>query len=138
MATPIIARRQSRRGDPGAANATLVYFASGLLRGLHTAWQEARDTPDEKTANWRAVCGKTARTVRREGRQCHPYPFKRKLKPGVPDAFGLPCHRHNQVFRLHHALRNALDVLNRDRFDLAIAPVDIIDAEIVELDGKKL
>jgi hypothetical protein len=27
-----------------------------------------RDTPDEENINWRAVCGKTARTVRREGR----------------------------------------------------------------------
>src|SRR5882757_2010441 len=28
-----------------------------------------RDTPDEETTDWRAVCGKTARTVRRAGRQ---------------------------------------------------------------------
>ncbi len=28
-----------------------------------------RDTPDEETTDWRAVCGKTARTVRREGRR---------------------------------------------------------------------
>src|SRR5438105_4285657 len=27
-----------------------------------------RDAPDEETTNWRAVCGKTARTVRRAGR----------------------------------------------------------------------
>ena len=27
-----------------------------------------RANPDEETTNWRAVCGKTARTVRREGR----------------------------------------------------------------------
>ena len=27
-----------------------------------------RDTPDEETTDWRAVCGKTARTVRRAGR----------------------------------------------------------------------
>jgi hypothetical protein len=27
-----------------------------------------RVTPDEETSNWRAVCGQTARTVRREGR----------------------------------------------------------------------
>jgi hypothetical protein len=26
-----------------------------------------RDTPDEETNDWRAVCGRTARTVRREG-----------------------------------------------------------------------
>ncbi len=28
-----------------------------------------RDTPDEETTNWRAVCGKTARAVRRAGRR---------------------------------------------------------------------
>ena len=29
----------------------------------------ARDVPDVETSNWRAVCGKTASTVRREGRR---------------------------------------------------------------------
>ena len=29
---------------------------------------KTRDTPDEETSDWRAVCGKTARTVRRAGR----------------------------------------------------------------------
>jgi hypothetical protein len=29
---------------------------------------KTRDTPDEETGDWRAVCGKTARTVRRAGR----------------------------------------------------------------------
>src|SRR4051812_43702144 len=28
-----------------------------------------RDTPDVETSDWRAVCGRTARTVRREGRR---------------------------------------------------------------------
>jgi hypothetical protein len=35
-----------------------------------------RDAPDEETTNWRAACGKTARTVRREGRQHRPYPYR--------------------------------------------------------------
>ena len=34
-----------------------------------------RDIPDEETINWRAVCGNTARTVRREGSQKLPYPY---------------------------------------------------------------
>ena len=35
-----------------------------------------RDTPDEETTDWRAVCGKTARTVRRAGRaQTLPDPY---------------------------------------------------------------
>src|SRR5271169_3657930 len=36
-----------------------------------------RDSPDEETIDWRAVCGKTARTVRREGRcKSLPYPYQ--------------------------------------------------------------
>ena len=31
-----------------------------------------RDTPDEETNDWRAVCGRTARTVRRAGRSLTP------------------------------------------------------------------
>ena len=35
-----------------------------------------RDGLDEATTNWRAVCGKTACTVRREGwAKAHPYPY---------------------------------------------------------------
>ena len=36
-----------------------------------------RDTPDEETNDWRAVCGRTARTVRREGGESPPYPYRR-------------------------------------------------------------
>jgi len=36
-----------------------------------------RDTPDEETNDWRAVCGRTARTVRRAGRaQTLPDPYR--------------------------------------------------------------
>ena len=34
-----------------------------------------RDIPDVETSNWRAVCGKTASTVRREGRREPSYPY---------------------------------------------------------------
>ena len=35
-----------------------------------------RDGLDEETIDWRAVCGKTARTVRREGSvKADPYPY---------------------------------------------------------------
>ncbi len=33
------------------------------LFALHTAWHTARQSLDEETTDWRAVCGKTARTV---------------------------------------------------------------------------
>ena len=36
----------------------------------------SRDSLDEETADWRAVCGKTARTVRRAGwAKAHPDPY---------------------------------------------------------------
>ena len=47
-----------------------------------------RDTPDEATTDWRAVCGKTARAVRRAGR-AHalpdPYQSGPPGHPRVPD-----------------------------------------------------
>ena len=36
-----------------------------------------RDVPDEETNDWRAVCGRTARTVRREGRRKPSLPLSR-------------------------------------------------------------
>src|SRR3954452_18041542 len=43
---------------------------SSLKRGCSPYTQpiRKRDTPDEESHDWRAVCGRTARTVRREGR----------------------------------------------------------------------
>ena len=38
---------------------------------------EQRVNPDVEIADWRAVCGRTARTVRREGRAlAFPYPYR--------------------------------------------------------------
>jgi hypothetical protein len=37
-----------------------------------------RDTPDEETSDWRAVCGRTASTVRRAGRATFPTPIDRE------------------------------------------------------------
>ena len=44
---------------------------SSRMRAVHPSHSLAatRDTPDEETTDWRAVCGKTARTVRRAGRR---------------------------------------------------------------------
>jgi hypothetical protein len=40
-----------------------------------------RDIHDEETSDWRAVCGKTARTVRREGRpKAFPTPIDENVK----------------------------------------------------------
>src|SRR5882757_1075446 len=47
-----------------------------------------RDTPDEETGDWRAVCGRTARTVRRAGRaNILPDPYQKyRCRVSTPDA----------------------------------------------------
>ena len=45
-----------------------------------------RDTPDEETTDWRAVCGKTARAVRRAGRATAlPDPYKHGATVTIKD-----------------------------------------------------
>ena len=77
--------------DVGAGNGVTEgsFFPSALRPGL-TARScypaRRRDIPDVETTDWRAVCGKTARTVRREGSaRADPYPYPRR---GVPASRG--------------------------------------------------
>ena len=72
----------SRRSDPGSgavpatinAGQTHTSQVSGCSRYPQPAIK--RDAPDEETNDWRAVCGRTASTVRREGRrQAFPTPI---------------------------------------------------------------
>ena len=63
-----------------------AYFARLGLFAL-TAARARRASPDEETTDWRAVCGKTACTVRREGRaKAFPTPIQAvpKLAVGGP------------------------------------------------------
>jgi hypothetical protein len=71
-----VPRKQDKRPSMGRSEAdqrpwTNAFFADQrlftLLRPMRT-----RDTPDEETSDWRAVCGKTASTARRARRQCLP------------------------------------------------------------------
>jgi RNA-directed DNA polymerase len=63
----------SRKSGPASADATLTICAgprpSSRRLGCSPSRRPGmrRATPDEETTNWRAVCGKTARTVRRAG-----------------------------------------------------------------------
>ena len=57
--------------------------ANNLFREVsycsHDPWFDTeRDIPDVETSNWRAVCGKTASTVRREGRREPSLPLSRE------------------------------------------------------------
>jgi hypothetical protein len=56
-------------------------LVTGLLVGKADAITfgalAASARPDVETSDWRAVCGRTARTVRREGRaRALPYPYR--------------------------------------------------------------
>ena len=49
-----------------------------------------RDTPDEETTDWRAVCGRTARTVRRAGTaKAVSDPYRRLLMAKMPSNIGV-------------------------------------------------
>jgi len=67
-----VLRKQAKRPGFGRCAADHrrwpnAYFAAAGLFTVTTAWQHASQS-DEETTDWRAVCGRTARTVRREGR----------------------------------------------------------------------
>ena len=65
----------SRRSVPAAVARSRTTAAGQMsfsrIAGCSPSKQltKARGTPDEETNDWRAVCGRTARTVRREGRR---------------------------------------------------------------------
>ena len=52
-----------------------LFAKQGPITEFEAMYQRAN--PDEEIADWRAVCGKTACTVRREGRaSAFPYPYR--------------------------------------------------------------
>ena len=69
-------RRQSRTVADPMRSAIVSFAQAGPIARTRRGLQ--RDTPDEETTDWRAVCGKTARTVRRAGRAT---PFPTPITP---------------------------------------------------------
>ena len=74
--TPVLWRAEAslRMKRMVSALATASREANNLLREVsycshNPRFDTERDIPDEETNDWRAVCGKTASTVRREGRR---------------------------------------------------------------------
>src|SRR5690606_23714041 len=65
----------SRKSGPASGSPGLITYAgltpTSRMPGCspYTRLGNARDIPDEETTDWRAVCGKTARAVRRAGRR---------------------------------------------------------------------
>ncbi len=62
-------RKQHRHQGRGYAHQRWpnAYFAEHGLYSLVTAHALARQTARPQNTNWRAVCGRTARAIRREG-----------------------------------------------------------------------
>src|SRR6266446_515631 len=86
------------RGDCWCANVGQRLLRTSRVARL-TGSGRLRDTLDEETADWRAVCGKTARTVRRAGRG---QPF--------PTPINITCATkwRAQVARIEHTAQSAL------------------------------
>src|SRR5207244_5716345 len=69
----------SRKSAPASDDARPTITAGPMPFSRLTAYSpfarpmSKRDTPDEETNDWRAVCGRTGRTVRRAGR-AQPFP----------------------------------------------------------------
>ena len=76
MTTPVLWRAEAslRMERMVSALVTASKEANNLFREVsycshYPRFDTERDVPDVETSNWRAVCGKTASTVRREGRR---------------------------------------------------------------------
>jgi hypothetical protein len=76
MTTPVLWRAEAsiRMERMASALATASKEADYFFREVsycshYPRFDAERDVPDVETSNWRAVCGKTASTVRREGRR---------------------------------------------------------------------
>ena len=87
-----------------------------------------RANPDEETTDWRAVCGRTARTVRRAGRaKSLPDPYLNK-KSSVGECFKRSL-AHNDVDPLHAVVAVTAEVpFLIDRLHISIG-VDCADEE---------
>jgi hypothetical protein len=81
----------SRKSGPASADATLTICAgprpSSRRLGCSPSRRPGmrRATPDEETTNWRAVCGRTACTVRRAGKvRALSDPYQQHLELSIP------------------------------------------------------
>src|SRR5216684_3728469 len=92
----------SRRSDPGSGAVPTIINA-GQMRTSQVSDcshypQPAikRDAPDEETNDWRAVCGRTASTVRREGRR-RAFPTPIVFLSALQARRGWPGHRRAEA-----------------------------------------
>src|SRR5580658_6283272 len=90
MTTPVLWRAEAslRMERMASALVTASRKANNLLREVsycshNPRFDTERDIPDVETSNWRAVCGKTASTVRREGRREPSLPLSCDLRANL-------------------------------------------------------
>jgi hypothetical protein len=78
------ARRSGERGETLA-----LYTSHGVEACAFVVYGPLG--PNGETTNWRAVCGRTARTVRREGAaRVAPYPYRKSMIPEGAPAMAAP------------------------------------------------
>jgi len=84
MTTPVLWRAEASLRMERMASALVTaskeadYFFREVSYCSHSRFDTERDIPDVVTNNWRAVCGKTASTVRREGRRKPSLPLSQR------------------------------------------------------------
>src|SRR5271170_1744469 len=82
MTTPVLWRAEASIRMERMASALATASKSHFFREVsycshYPRFGTERDVPDVETNDWRAVCGKTASTVRREGRREPSLPLSR-------------------------------------------------------------
>ena len=94
MTTPVLWRAEASLRMERMASALVTaskeadyFFREVSYCSHYPRFDAERDVPDVETSNWRAVCGKTASTVRREGRR----------KPSLPLSAPGGCHSGGRV-----------------------------------------
>ena len=104
MTTPVLWRAEASLRMERMASALVTaskeadyFFREVSYCSHYPRFDAERDVPDVETSNWRAVCGKTASTVRREGRrQAFPTPIPLR-KTSCLKEDGLPGQARQRV-----------------------------------------
>jgi hypothetical protein len=98
MTTPVLWRAEAsiRMERMASALVTASKEADHFFREVsycshYPRFDTERDVPDVETNNWRAVCGKTASTVRREGRRKPSLPLSTARIGFAPNSLLIPC-----------------------------------------------
>src|ERR1700730_6325066 len=110
----------SRRSDPGSGAVPTTINAGQMPTSQVSDCSHypqpaiKRDAPDEETNDWRAVCGRTASTVRREGRR-RAFPTPIVLTASQQAKTWMPGHRRAEATPSFGRLCPAMTKKAKDR-----------------------